>query len=105
MASHDMKLVESCSGVGRLTIDGHDFDDISYRINRFQGMTRSGLPVPGIHRIEGRVDLSRIPRDVGGVGRDSTLMLEDGRTVRLAIASEDGAVLTEGHGPSRCTCC
>jgi hypothetical protein len=103
--SNELRLVESCSGVGRLTVQGQDFDEVRYKIDRFQGMTRAGLPVPGIHRIEGKLDLSRVPEDVRRIGMDSTLRLEDGRTLRLAIASEDGDVLTEGHGPSRCTCC
>jgi len=100
-----LKLVEQLAGVGQLTIEGAVFEPVTYNISRYQGMARSGLPVPGVHRIEGNIDLAAVPDSVKRVGRDSILALENGRTLRIAIASEDGRVLTEGHGPSRCTCC
>ncbi len=104
-AAEGLKLVEQLEGVGRLTIEGRVFEPVPYDISRYQGMAQSGLPVPGVHRIEGKVDLTAVPDSVERVGRDSTLALENGRTMRVAIASADGRVLSEGHGPSRCTCC
>lgn len=50
-----MKLVEECAGVGELTWRGETFGGIPYLISRFQAMTNGGLPVPGLHRIEGQL--------------------------------------------------
>ena len=78
-----------------------------YRIDRYQGMREgSGLPIPGLHRIEGAIapEDGLIPSDL--VGIDMTLQLEDGRTVGIMLTGTDGRVLAEGHGPGRgCSCC
>ena len=100
-----MKLVEESAGVGALGWRGETFASVPYEIRRFQGMTRSGLPVPGLHRIEGRVDLQTIANPERLVACDLTLTLEDGRSLRIALADAAGRVLAEGHGPSRCSCC
>jgi len=80
---------------------------VRYRIARYQGMLDgSGMPIPGLHRIEGSVDLEgvTIPADAGG--GPIMLRLEDGRSVGIAIAGSDGRILEEGHGPGRgCSCC
>ena len=80
---------------------------VRYRISRYQGMLEgSGMPIPGLHRIEGSVDLNgaTIPADMAG--GPITLRLEDGRAVGITIAGQDGRVLEEGHGPGRgCSCC
>jgi hypothetical protein len=99
-----MRLVEQVSGVGGLKWRGETFTGIRYRINRFQGQAANGLPVPGLHRIEGTVegltDAARL------VGSSITLELEDGRTLPLTLADADGRVLAEGHGPKHgCSCC
>jgi hypothetical protein len=100
-----MKLVEEMSGVGEVTWQGASFQPVPYRISRFQAMTRAGLPVPGLHRIEGQLTLDGITDAARLEGGSVTLRLEDGRTMSLTVADEDGRVLAEGHGPSRCTCC
>jgi hypothetical protein len=99
-----MRLVEQVSGVGGLKWRGETFTGIRYRINRFQGQAANGLPVPGLHRIEGTVegltDAARL------VGSSITLELEDGRTLPLTLADAEGRVLAEGHGPKHgCSCC
>ncbi len=104
-AQPGMKLVEECRGTGELVLGERAFRGVGYRINRFQGMAASGLPVPGLHRIEGRIDVAAVPLPGGLVDRDVTLRLEDGRALRVTITAEDGQVLAEGHGPSRCQCC
>ena len=49
-----MKLVEQTAGVGEVMRDGVLVAQVRYRLNRFQGlMEGSGLPIPGVHRIEG----------------------------------------------------
>jgi hypothetical protein len=100
-----LKLVEECAGVGRVGWRDQQFAPVVYRIRRFQGMTSSGLPVPGVHRIEGEIGTGAIPDPARLVASDLTLELEDGRALRIALADADGRVLGEGHGPSRCSCC
>ena len=100
-----MKLVEQCAGIGRLTWRGQTFADIPYTVSRFQAMTSSGLPVPGLHRFEGRLDLGKLPQPAELSGGRVSLELEDGRSMNLTVTDETGSVLAEGHGPGRCLCC
>ena len=107
MAHATFKLVEECSGVGDLIRGGEALGRVQYRIDRYQGMLHgSGMPIPGLHRIEGSVDMgpSSIPASI--VGSDLTLRLDDGRTISIVVTDTDGRVLAEGHGPGRgCSCC
>jgi hypothetical protein len=101
-----VKLVEQYAGVGELRWQDRTFDRVPYRIERYQGVTTGGMPVPGLHRIEGRIDIGDVEDAAGRVGSDLTLALEDGRTLALTLADADGRVLAEGHGPGRgCSCC
>lgn len=99
-----MKLVEEMSGIGELRAAEQVFPGVAYRIRRFQGFSTSQLPIPGLHRIEGSVEVAELPAEL--VGRDVKLKLADGRSLALTIASADGRVLAEGHGPKHgCGCC
>jgi hypothetical protein len=99
-----MKLVEEYSGVGDLETSGESVPQVQYRIARYQGFVEhSGLPVPGIHRIEGSVNTAANLAPL--IGLPLTLRLEDGRALAITIADTSGRVLAEGHGPSRCLCC
>jgi hypothetical protein len=101
-----VKLVEEVAGVGELVRGERVFRSIRYRISRFQGMALSGLPVPGLYRIEGSVALDAVPNRSELVGASLTLMLEDGRALAITLADEGGRVLAEGHGPKHgCSCC
>jgi hypothetical protein len=100
-----MRLVEECVGVGEIAIGDQRFPDIRYEVKRFQAMAPSGLPVPGLHRIEGKVDIGDVAERQRLVQSDCTLRLEDGRTLHLTLVDAEGRVLAEGHGPSRCLCC
>lgn len=99
-----MKLVEEYAGVGDLSAKDGLIPQVRYRIARFQGfLEHSGLPIPGVHRIEGSVATTA---DLGPlVGESLTLRLEDGGAIAITIADTTGRVLAEGHGPSRCLCC
>ena len=99
------RLVEDSTGVGRVAWRDEVFSGVRYEVRRFQGMTSSGLPVPGLHRIEGSIDLASVSRRAGILNEDLVLHLEDGRAMRVTLADHSGRVLAEGHGPSRCTCC
>jgi hypothetical protein len=99
------KLVEEQAGVGRLTHGQTDYANVRYRLSRFQGMTRAGLPVPGVHRIDGQVQFSGDTDYRHLVGSSIKLSLEDGRELHVVMVDDAGHVLAEGHGPSRCTCC
>ena len=99
-----MKLVEEYAGVGDLTAKEAVIPQVRYRIARYQGFVEhSGLPIPGVHRIEGSVDTARDLAPL--VGESLILRLEDGRALAITIADRTGRVLAEGHGPSRCLCC
>lgn len=101
------KLVEECSGSGALIHHGALLRRVHYTINRYQGMLEgSGMPIPGLHRIEGSVDLRADDSEAALVGEPLTLQLEDGRTLAVTLADRSGRILTEGHGPSGgCSCC
>lgn len=101
-----MKLVEEREGQGRLTARGEAVGAVPYAIRRYQAMTAGGLPVPGLHRIEGRLGLEGLPAAIR-LESDMTLdlELEDGRRIELRLIDTNGEVLAEGHGPGRCACC
>ena len=101
-----LKLVEEYAGVGSLRLRDRTLGAVPYRISRYQGMAVSGLPSPGLHRIEGTLSFANYPKAAELVGADVTLELEDGRSLSLTIADESGRVLAEGLGPVRgCGCC
>jgi hypothetical protein len=99
-----LKLMEEVSGAGQLEGRG-DPRPVRYQVARYQGFAPNGLPVPGVFKLEGSVNLAESPDARDLVGADLTLRLQDGRLMRVTIADDSGRVLTEGHGPSRCMCC
>lgn len=101
----EMRLIESCVGVGKIAWGERVFPGIRYDVKRYQGFAPSGLPVPGFHRFEGRLDLGGLDEPDVLVQSVFTLHLEDGRTMRLVCIDREGRVLAEGHGPSACGCC
>jgi hypothetical protein len=106
LAECRLKLVEQYAGVGNLRFRDRTLSAVPYRINRFQGVATSGLPIPGLHRIEGTLELADAAEAARLAGVDVTLVLEDGRSLALTVADETGRVLAEGHGPRRgCSCC
>jgi hypothetical protein len=107
MAHASFRLVESCSGTGELSRDRQPLGSVQYRFDRYQGMLEgSGMPIPGLHRIEGTVHAEGAALPSEMVGASFTLRLEDGRSVAVTLADEQGRILAEGHGPGRgCMCC
>ena len=98
------ELVEQLAGTGQLVDDDIVLSEVRYSITRYQGMlVGSGMPIPGLHRIEGSTDFE--VTDVSLIGKALTLRLEDGRALRVMLAARNGRLLSEGHGPSRCLCC
>lgn len=99
------RLTEELSGVGELFQDGTVLGRVRYSIARYQGfLVGSGMPIPGLHRIEGSTDYE--VTDASLVGRPLTLRLEDDRTIGVTLAARDGRILSEGHGPGGgCQCC
>ncbi len=101
-----MKLVEAREGQGELTVHGQRVGQVGYAIHRYQAMTAGGLPVPGLHRIEGQLALEGLSRDIPlAVDTHLKLELEDGRAVEFRLLDDTGRVLSEGHGPGQCGCC
>ena len=99
-----MTPVEEYAGEGQLLWTGGSCP-VGYRLTRLQGLAANGLPVPGLFRIEGNLDLrgERVP--AFAVGSPVRLHLNDGRSMHLTLTTPEGDVLSEGHGPSRCLCC
>lgn len=104
-AGAGMRLVERLEGVGELIEGDREHRGIAYRIERYQGFASSGLPVPGVHRIDGELVLDSVADAERLVGARVSLRVDDGRVLNLALVEASGRVLAEGHGPSRCVCC
>jgi hypothetical protein len=101
-----LKLFEDSAGSGELSRNGQGLGAVTYRIRRFQGVTEgSGLPIPGMHRIEGAIQLESGDDVSEWIGAPLTLRLSDGRTLGVTFVDASGRVLSEGHGPSKCMCC
>ena len=101
-----MKLVEECAGMGDLSSRGEVLRRVHYTIATYQAFSAAnGLPIPGLHRIEGAIDFPPGEDVAGLVGTPLVLRLEDGRALSVTLADACGRVLSEGHGPSRCQCC
>lgn len=101
-----MKLVESGSGLGELLRNGRTLRQVRYEIQRYQGtMEGSGLPIPGLFRLEGSIDFdpTRDPSD--WINAPLVLKLDDGRSLGINLIDATGRILTEGHGPLKCMCC
>ena len=99
-----MEIVEEYAGEGQLSWEGGSCP-VGYRLTRLQGFAANGMPVPGVFRIEGDLDLGGEPMPAAAVNSPVTLKLGDGRSMRLTVTTSEGRVLSEGHGPSRCLCC
>ena len=97
--------MEQSEGTGQLVQDGRVLREVRYTITRYQGMlVGSGMPIPGLHRLEGTTDFDGA--DASLVGTPLVLRLEDGRALAVTLSGCDGRLLAEGHGPSRgCSCC
>jgi hypothetical protein len=100
-----MNRVEDYTGVGELSHRGVIVARVRYELTRYQGLARNGLPVPGLFRIEGSVDAGMATSLAEIVGIPLNLTLADGRVLGITLADATGRVLSEGHGPSRCSCC
>ena len=101
-----VKLLEECAGEGELIEEGGPTRQAAYRVRRFQGMTEgSGMPIPGLFRIEGSITLKSNESLENAIGAALRLRLTDGRVLAITVIDRDGNVLSEGHGPSKCMCC
>lgn len=101
-----MKKVEESSGVGELRSSEKALCQVGYRLTRFQGLVEeSGLPIPGVHRIEGTLKFKPDTNSQEWIGIPLRLKLEDGRMFGITLVNNEGCILSEGHGPSKCLCC
>jgi hypothetical protein len=100
------KLVEEVAGLGELLRDSRTLGPVQYEIRRYQGVIESsGLPVPGLFRIEGRIEGQSDTAVADCLNVPLVLRLSDGRALSITVVDQNGRVLSEGHGPSRCLCC
>jgi acyl-coenzyme A thioesterase PaaI-like protein len=100
-----MERVEDFTGTGELSHRGGLVAHVRYALTRSQGLAANGLPVPGVSRIEGTVDAGMAASFADVVGLPLSLRLADGRVLGITLVDASGRVLSEGHGPSRCSCC
>jgi len=101
-----VKLLEECVGNGELIQVGGSTREVVYRVLRFQGMTEgSGMPIPGLFRIEGSISLKSDESLENCIGQELRLRLDDGRVLAITVIDIEGKVLSEGHGPTKCLCC
>ena len=100
-----MNNIEDLKGIGELRNGGRAVAQVRYALTTYQGTAASGLPVPGIFRIEGVVDGGMTASFADVVGLPLQLALADGRVLGITLADATGRVFSEGHGPSRCSCC
>jgi len=104
-SDHRFKMVEERAGIGSVRCSGITYEKARYGISRFQGMTRAGLPVPGVHRIDGFVEFADEAARAQLVGLQLELHLDDGSLMNLELLDAHGRVVAHGHGPGRCLCC
>jgi hypothetical protein len=101
-----MKFVEELSGIGDLLLNGTLLRQVRYRVRRFQAVVESsGLPIPGLHRIEGTIDFDSSKDPEEWIGSALSLRLTDGRVLAITLVDRNGRILNEGHGPTKCLCC
>ena len=101
-----MKLVEETSGIGELMSEGVLLGKVQYRLSRFQGMMEgSGLPIPGLHRIEGAIEFNAQVDRNQWIAVPLHLKLHDGRVLGITLIDSTGRILSEGHGLTKCLCC
>jgi hypothetical protein len=106
MVAGMMKLVEEIAGIGELISENTTLREVQYRVSRFQGMMDgSGLPIPGLYRIEGSVNFHFDADPHEWIGTPLKLKLNDGRVLGITIINAAGRILSEGHGPMKCLCC
>jgi hypothetical protein len=75
-------------------------------VRRFQGIIEgSGLPVPGLHRVEGVIDFNASTDPHEWIGIPLRLRLQDGSVLGITLVDAGGRILSEGHGPAKCLCC
>jgi hypothetical protein len=101
-----MKVVDESSGMGELMLHSLVLRKVRYRLTRLQGMLEgSGLPIPGLHRIEGSIELDP-PLDTDEwIDIPLRLKLQDGSVLGITLVNREGRILNEGHGPTKCLCC
>jgi hypothetical protein len=101
-----MKLVQESAGIGELLSNEVTLRQVQYCVRRFQGIIEgSGLPVPGLHRIEGVIDFNASTDPHEWIGIPLRLKLQDGSVLGITLVDAGGRILSEGHGPAKCLCC
>lgn len=102
----DLRLVEEATGRGSLEHTGTIVVAVDYTIARYLGlMEGSGLPIPGLHSIDGRVAPTLGTDLTPYVGTRLTLHLADGRAFGVTLLDADGRIGTEARHAIGCLCC
>ena len=97
--------VEECAGLGELSRSRESAYTVRYQFTRHQPTAANGLPIPGVQRLEGRVDFTpnEVPPEL--IGHRLTLRLDDGRVVGVTVTGPDGRIENEVSHHRGCSCC
>jgi len=103
-----MKMAETIarhSGTGRLLRNGETVCPVQYDVTVYQEtLGPGGLPVPGLQRIEGAIELRGRDADAL-IGERLALALDDGRQIGIVLKTADGQIGSCGHRAFGCSCC
>ena len=103
-----MEIVKDVAGVGDLFHNESLLGQVRYALSIYQHtLGPGGLPVPGLERLEGSIDVGREINAQPLVGHELALKLADGRVLALVLADADGRVASCAPALQRrgCSCC
>ena len=84
--------------MGDLSGRGEVLRQVRYKIARYQAFSAgNGLPIPGLHRIEGAIDLPPNEDVSDLIGTPLLLRLEDGRVLAVILADTAGRVASDAY--------
>jgi hypothetical protein len=97
--------IEECTGVGELSRGQEQAHRVRYQFTRHQPTAANGMPIPGLQRVEGRVEFGPHPVPPELIGHRAALRLEDGRVIGVTVVDPDGRIANEVSHHRGCSCC
>jgi hypothetical protein len=100
-----LERVSENAGLGDLIHNGTVVRRVRYRVTVHQGLLQpGGLPVPGLYRLEGSIDVDAARDAADLVGAELALRFEDGRLLGITLLDRDGRIGSCRHGFAGCGC-
>jgi len=100
-----MEIVKQASGVGDLFDHDSRIGTVRYTLSIYQHtLGPGGLPVPGLERLEGSIDVGGAISAEPLVGRTLALKLADGRVLAIVLADAEGRVTSCAPTAYGCGC-